>query len=328
MFQQRLTDESAAPGASRPNAVAQQAPLGAYSAASIQHMQSLAGNRAVTQLLGAQRSPLSVQRQDEAGWTVRDPRDAGAMDPSGAPAPTAVEPFFHGSTWRIAQSIPGNVQPIGGGDFGQGFYTHHDADTSRALERAKLEGCRLCRKMSPPERYAGVIRFDVPLTEYQRLFDNRRDFRLTSTTQDDYAARQQEWMDFVSGPGRGREASPSYDPAHASWRHQRVTPAPDQGYDLIEGPMYRGVEGLPGPDVPPRSQFRPYEEGTALPQQVVWNHQRAMDVLNAAPTTLMQFDATNDCQPVNPPVNVPPLNASIMEDQQAADGAQAEMTGR
>jgi hypothetical protein len=245
--------------------------------------------------------------------------------PPSPPPPTV---FFHGSTWRIAQSIPGNVQPIGGGDFGQGFYTHHDADTNRAFDRARLEGCRLCQKVSPSERYAGVIRFDVPTMEYKKLFTSRKAFNLTLTTQRDYAVRQKEWLDFVSGPGRGREASPSYDAAHMSWRHQRVNPSPDQGFDLIEGPMYKGVEGLPGSSAPPRSAFDPYAEGTVLPQQVVWNHQRAMDVLNAAPTTLKQFDASNNCRPVDPPVPVAPLNASVAEDPKALEAAQIEMTGR
>jgi hypothetical protein len=182
--------------------------------------------------------------------------------------------------------------------------------------------------MSPSVRYAGVIRFEVPQAEYRRLFDRRRTFGLTSTTQPDYAARQRQWLNFVSGPGRGREANPTYDPAHMSWRHQRVDPPPDQGYDLIEGPMYKGVEGLPGTHVPPRSAFDPYAEGTELPQQVVWNHQRAMDVLNAATTTLTQFDAANNCRPVIPPVSVPARNESIAEDAHALEEAQRELTDR
>jgi hypothetical protein len=235
-------------------------------------------------------------------------------------------PFFHGSTWRIAQSIPGHVRPIGGGDFGQGFYTHHDTNTNVAGERARWEGCRLCQKMVPKERYAGVIRFDVAPSDYGRL-SNRRDFDLTTTTQPDYVARQKEWLDFVSGSGRGRESCPVYDPAHMSWRHQRVDPPPDQGYSLIEGPMYKGVEGLPGGPVPPRSAFDPYAEGTALPQQVVWNHDQAIGVLNASPTSLKQYDATHDCAPVDPPATVAAVGEPAVEDARAREAAQAEMTG-
>ena len=42
---------------------------------------------------------------------------------------------------------------------------------------------------------------------------------------------------------------------------QRTDPDPDLDYDLIEGPFYKGVRGLPGTP-PPRSAFHPYAEGT------------------------------------------------------------------
>lgn len=255
---------------------------------------------------------------------------AAPAAPVAGPQPqlrTTPLPFFHGSTWRVAQAIPGHVKPVGGGDFGQGFYTHHDSSTVVAAERARWEGCRLCQKLGPQERYAGVIRFDVAPAEYQRI-GNRLNFKLTTSTQPDYAARQKEWLDFVSGPGRGREACPVFDPAHMSWRHQRVDPPPDQGPSLIEGPMYKGVEGLPGAGVPPRSAFDPYAEGTALPQQVVWNHDQAMAVLNATPTSLKQFDAANGCAPVDPPVSVAAAAAVPAADEaRAREAAQAEMTG-
>ena len=246
--------------------------------------------------------------------------------PQPPPSPTPL-PFFHGSTWAIAQRIPGNVKATGGGDFGQGFYTHHDRDPNTAAERARWESCRLCQKMSPKERYAGVIRFAVPAAEYTKLFNNRKTFGLTSTKHSDYAARQKDWLDFVSGKGRGRQANPTYDTAHMSWRHQRVDPPPSQGFDLIEGPMYKGVEGLPGSIVPPRAAFDPYAEGTALPQQVVWNGERALAVLNAAPTTLKQFDAKDECKPVDPPVPAAP-GAAAAEDPRAREEAQIGMTER
>lgn len=261
--------------------------------------------------------------------TTPTPAVAAAPPPRGPPAPAqkALRPFFHGSTWRIAQSIPGHVQPIGGGDFGQGFYTHHDGNTQVAAERARWEGCRLCAKLTPAVRYAGVVRFDVAPSDYDQL-TNRRTFGLTTTTQPDYAARQKEWLDFVSGPGRGREACPVYDPAHTSWRHQRVDPPPDQGHSIIEGPMYKGVPGTPGTDPPPRSAFDPYAEGTALPQQVVWNHDQAIAMLNAAPTSLKQFDAANHCAPVDPPlVGAAAATGPAAEDARAREAAQAELTG-
>lgn len=254
------------------------------------------------------------------------PQAPPAAEPQQAPR-SAPLPFFHGSTWRVAQTIPGHVRPVGGGDFGQGFYTHHDPDTAVAAERARWEGCRLCQKLGPQERYAGVIRFDVAPAEYARITD-RRNFNLTTTTQPDYAARQKEWLDFVSGPGRGREACAVFDPAHMSWRHQRVDPPPDQGPSLMEGPMYKGVEGLPGSAVPPRSAFHPYAEGTALPQQVVWNHDQSMAVLNATPTSLKQFDAANGCAPVDPPAGVAGASAvSAADEARAREAAQAELTG-
>lgn len=255
------------------------------------------------------------------------PAAAKQVAPTSPPSRPAVEAFFHGSTWRIAQAIPGHVKPIGGGDFGQGFYTHHHEDSNVAAERARWEGCRLCQKMSPKEQYAGVIRFGVKAADYEGLFPNRKSFGLTTTTQPDYSTKQKEWLDFVSGPGRGREACPVFDPAHMSWRHQRVDPPPDQGHDLIEGPMYKGVEGLPGAGIPPRSAFDPYAEGTQLPQQIVWNHDRAMAVLNASTTTLKQYDALHDCKPVDPPASVAALGGPLVEDARAREAAQAEMTG-
>lgn len=272
---------------------------------------------------------LASQPKKKGAPRGQTPAPAPPVNPPSPPPPQPTkELFFHGSTWRIAKQIPGNVQPIGGGDFGQGFYTHHDADAQKAFDRARLEGCRLCQKMASAERYAGVIRFEVDTGDYKSLFRQRKAFDLTSTTQKDYAAKQKIWLDFVSGRGRGREADPTFDPAHMSWRHQRVDPPPDQDYLLIEGPMYKGVEGLPGPHVPPRSAFDPYAEGTALPQQVVWNHDQAMAVLNKAKTTLTQFDAKNQCTEVNPPVELPAAAQSIAEDPKALEAAQIEMTGR
>jgi len=271
----------------------------------------------------------SVQRDTAP---PRDPRDAGSLDPSGAPDQQQQQPsapaqlnFFHGTTWRIAQQIPGNVQPLGGGDFGQGFYTHYDRDPATAERRARDWAIRLSRNSNPPERYAGVIRFDVALSEIRRL--GQKAFPLVSTRQPDYAQRQREWLNFVSGPGRGREANPTYDPAAGAWRHERVDPPPAQDYELMMGPFYRGIPGTPGAE-PPRSAFRPYAEGTTIPQQVVWNYQRSMDILNAAPTTLTQYDATDpNPRPIVPPHAVAPLNASVAEDPAALEAAQRGLTG-
>lgn len=261
-----------------------------------------------------------VVRRDTAG---AEPKKGG-----GAPAAKAApEQFFHGTTWRIAQQIPGKVKPVGGGDFGQGFYTHHDDDPAKAHKRARDWACRLSRESTPPERYAGVIRFDVPVDEYKKLFTSRKYFDFTSTKDPDYAKKQKEWLDFVSGPGRGREAEPVYDPKTGYWRHPRSNPDPDLGFDLIEGPFYKGVPAVMDPSKkPPRSAFDPYAEGTTLPQQVVWNHDKAMAVLNAAPTTLFQYDVDNGCGPVPHPHAVTPLTGPVTEDRAAREAAQREMT--
>jgi hypothetical protein len=292
------------------------------------HSAGLAGSeRRPARSPGASGPTGSVQRDTTV---PRDPRDAGSLDPSGAPEPQPTAPaqlnFFHGTTWRIAQQIPGNVQAIGGGDFGHGFYTHYDGNPVVAERRARDWAIRLSRNSNPPERYAGVIRFDVALSDIRRL--GQKTFGLASTRQPDYAQRQREWLNFVSGPGRGREADPTFDPATSVWRHERVDPPPAQDYELIVGPFYRGVPGTAGAE-PPRSAFRPYAEGTTIPQQVVWNYQRSMDILNAAPTTLTQYD-TNDPnpQPIVPPHAVAPLNASVMEDPAALEAAQRGLTGR
>jgi hypothetical protein len=79
--------------------------------------------------------------------------------------------------------------------------------------------------------------------------------------------------------------------------------------------------------VPPRSAFDPYAEGTELPQQVVWNYQQAMDVLNASPTKLSQYDASKECKPVDPPVAVKPLKGPVAEDARAREEAQITLTG-
>ena len=265
-----------------------------------------------------------VIQQDENGGP---PVVRRAPDEKKTPAKSGPEPFFHGTTWRIAQQIPGNVKPLGGGDFGQGFYTHHDASPSRAQERARAWACRLSRESKPPEKYAGVIRFDVPQDEYRKLFSSRKTFDFTSTRDPDYAKKQKEWLDFVSGPGRGREAKPVYDPKTGFWRHPRSNPDPDLGYDLIEGPFYRGVPGVLDPNKePPRSAFDPYNEGTELPQQILWNHDRAMAVLNAATTTLTQYDVDDECKPVPQPHALPPGAGATTESREAQEAAQRGMT--
>ena len=64
----------------------------------------------------------------------------------------------------------------------------------------------------------------------------------------------------------------------------------------------------------------------ALPQQVVWNHDRALGVLNAAKTTLKQYEAQDNCKEVDPPVAVKAA-ASATEDPKAREEARIGMTG-
>jgi hypothetical protein len=212
--------------------------------------------------------------------------------------------FYHGSSWEIARTIPGNVDPArGGGDFSRGFYTHHDRDNDKARNRARTWGMAIARDRGEP--YAGVIDFTVQRADYDavRAGGRSHDFGLTSLDQPDYRRRQREWLDFVTS--HGREAQPTYDPSSMAWRHERRATQPNLGYNVVSGPFYRGIRGLPGAP-PGRDDFHPYAEGRTLPQQVVWDNDGAR-LLNSGRvrTRLEQYDARTGNR-IDPPRQTPP----------------------
>ena len=211
--------------------------------------------------------------------------------------------FFHGTSWEIARTIPGQVRPLGGGDFAAGFYTHHDRNNRRGKDRAKTWGMRIARSRREP--YAGVLDFAVQGSDYAALLGGGRsvDFALTSRDQSDYTARQRRWLDFVTT--HGRETSPTYDRRLSVWRHERRDPQPHLAYNVVSGPFYRGIRGRPGTP-PGRDEFHPYAEGRTLPQQVVFANQ-GIDLLNSARvrTSLEQYDAHTGDR-IDPPQQTPP----------------------
>ena len=221
------------------------------------------------------------------------------------PAPAAVSKlqFFHGTRWSVARQIPGNVKPLGGGDFAAGFYTHFDQDPPKARARALKWGRMLARK-KPPERYAGVVRFSVPEPEYRDLFkgDKGTKFDLTRGDQADYADRQKEWLDFVTSKGRKSEPRHRVRKGRGEWVHDRRDEQPDAGKNVIVGPFYQPIPGKKDAK-PARSEFKPYAEGLALPQQVLWAH-AGIALLNSAKTAteLSKYDRDTG-QPVDAKVD-------------------------
>jgi hypothetical protein len=212
--------------------------------------------------------------------------------------------FFHGTSWEIARTIPGNVDPArGGGDFARGFYTHHDSDNNKARNRAKIWGITIARSRGEP--YVGVIDFTVQRADYDavRAGGRSRDFGLTSRDQPDFRRRQRQWLNFVTS--HGREAQPTYDYPSGVWRHERRATQPNLGYNVVSGPFYRGIRGLPGAP-PGRDDFTPYAEGRALPQQVVWDNDGARLLnSNRVRRQLEQYDARTGGR-IDPPHRTPP----------------------
>ena len=221
--------------------------------------------------------------------------------------------FFHGTSWEIAKQIPGNVDPAkGGGDFATGFYTHVDADNEKARGRAKLWARLIARKLGEP--FAGVIDFTVQRLDYQRLLGPGKslDFGLTRRDQADYQQRQREWLDFVTTQGRNADAS--FDPARGVWHHERREPQPNLPYNIVSGPFYKAQPGLPGWAPPPRDEYAPYQEGRALPQQVVWANDGAKLLnSNKVQTALEQYDAQTG-ERNDPPKETPPGPAAKTPD--------------
>jgi hypothetical protein len=235
----------------------------------------------------------------------------GITPPSGLPpTPAAALPtaaatkklnFYHGSRWSIAKQIPKNVKPIGGGDFAAGFYTHHDADDSKALGRAIKWGRMLASK-KPPEPYAGVVRFGVAESDYRQLFigGKAKVFDLKKLDQPDFKAKQKIWLDFITSTGRFDK--PVFKAKRQQWVHERREPQPNLSFNIVEGPFYTPLKGtkdkMPGPE-----EFKPYAEGTQLPQQITWANE-GIKLLNSnkVDTELKQFD-TKTGKPQDPPID-------------------------
>lgn len=211
------------------------------------------------------------------------------------------EPFFHGTRWSIAKTIPGNVKAVGGGDFSAGFYLHHDASASAAQDRA-LQWARRMSDYGKKEKYAGVIRFDVPSADFDAMVKaNSKVFPLQGAGQKDYAARQKEWLDFITA--HGREQDPTF--RSGQWVHPRRAKQEHLPYDIVKGPFYTPLRGTSGKK-PPASAFAPYAEGNVFPQQVVFAN-KGIDLLNDASKVkveLLQYDAKTGKR------NDPPLLAN------------------
>jgi len=235
--------------------------------------------------------------------------------PTPAPAPGVTPPpppppamaskklnFYHGTRWSIAKTIPNNVKAIGGGDFATGFYTHQDADDSKAEGRAIKWG-RAIANMKPAEPYAGVIRFGVSENDYRqiRTGDKAKGFDLTRVDQPDFKAKQKAWLDFITSGGRKKE--PVFNEKRKQWVHERRKTQPNLPYNVVEGPFYTPIKGTK--DRKPRPEdFKPYAEGKQLPQQVSWAND-GIKLLNSSKVDkeLKQYDAKTG-KPQDPPVDV------------------------
>jgi hypothetical protein len=226
--------------------------------------------------------------------------------------------FYHGTRWSVARTIPGNVKPLGGGDFAAGFYTHQDQEDLRALRRAKTWGMRNARESN--EKYAGVVMFSVPNQDYLDLLGrNAKVFDFTRTDQPDYEELQRKWLSFVTA--HGREAEPIYDHQRRVWVHPRREPQPQLSYAIVRGPFYGPIKGTPDREPKPE-EFHPFAEGKRLPQQVVWANE-GISLLNSSKTNteLQQYDAKTgerkdppEDQAVAPPSPTTPRDTDLPAD--------------
>ncbi len=223
----------------------------------------------------------------DRGPDFRLPRQAPLI-----PSPARRLDFFHGTKWSVAQRIPGNVKPVGGGDFGAGFYTHFDDDASKALKRAVKWG-QVIAKAPPAEAYVGVIRFDVDTNDLTAITTRGKGktFGLRDPRHPDYAARQKAWIDFITAGGREAQPTSRQRKGRDEWVHKRRNPQPDLGYNVIAGPFYQPIPGKKSRKPSP-SEFTPYQEGSKFPQQEMWAHD-GIKLLNSSKvkTELMQFEA-------------------------------------
>jgi hypothetical protein len=247
--------------------------------------------------------------------------------PVPSPSPTASKKlnFYHGTRWSIAVRIPNDVKPIGRGDFAAGFYTHYDADDSKALKRAVKWGCDVAKKL-PPEPFAGVVRFGVVQADYDKLLagGKKKKFALTRLDQKDYQQKQKEWLDFVTS--YGREKDPVFNEKRKRWVHERRKSQPSLNYNIIEGPFYTPLKGTKARKPLPE-EFKPYAEGQQLPQQVKWaNDGIALLNSGAVEKELTPYDCKAG-KPQDPRVTGTPATAPLSDQQiiEATDEAQFEM---
>ena len=177
--------------------------------------------------------------------------------------------FYHGSLWKHVQKIcREGIRAIGGGDFAAGFYTFHVRGAPEAAYRRSKE-LATRTTIGEGEQWAGIVELRIPLADYEniRLHGNYRNFELTERDQSDFQERQRTWLDFVTTYGRYNRLI--YMPDTGAWGYKRITPHVDIDYDLIVGPMYGDLPGLPG-EPPNRDEFIPWSEGNDLIQQYVW----------------------------------------------------------
>jgi hypothetical protein len=253
-------------------------------------------------------APPMIQRQCPGGNChdrYRDderrfPRDLMPEPQPQQPQQPARLKFFHGTRWSVARTIPRNVRAVGGGDFAAGFYTHHDANERVAHFRALQWACRVARDAR--EKYGGVIKFDVDAQRYRAL--SHRTFNLTSLDQPDYAARQADWIDFVTTFGRQSRPVFQQRRRRGVWIHPRRDPPPALSHDVVSGPFYQPIPGTPDRQPGP-SEFEPFSERRNLPQQVVFAN-RGCDLLNDASTAIELKQ--HECDPLTGNVVEPPDN--------------------
>jgi hypothetical protein len=215
--------------------------------------------------------------------------------------------FFHGTAWSVARRI-NRIEPLGRGDFGAGFYTHHNPGNDNAARKAAIKwGRRVAKSARPPDAYAGVLTFAVQESDYRDLGAGNRsmDYQLTRLDQQDYRKRQWKWINDIRNIGR--EWNAEYRPrgSGGEWVHPVRPDPPRTPYNLISGPFYRPVRGTPDV-VPEPEDFVPFAVGQQLPQQIVWDN-RGIELLNDSSRVtreLHAYDANGkDDQPVTPPAD-------------------------
>jgi hypothetical protein len=271
------------------------------------------GRAAAPRTLAPTGSPL-VRRQGApptpAPAPPFSPLQPGPPPPSPQAPPRSTRrlKFFHGTAWSVARRIS-RIEPRGRGDFGAGFYTHHNPGNDDTARKAAVKwGRRVARSARPPDAYAGVLIFAAQESDYLDLRAGGRgmDYQLTRLDQPDYAKRQWKWLNDIRNTGREWNAEYRERGKRGEWVHPVRPNPPETAYNLTSGPFYRPAPGTPG-EAPKPEEFTPFAVGQSLPQQVVWDN-RGIELLNDSSRVtreLQAYDATGDNdQPVTPPANL------------------------